>query len=89
MQAIRLHAEQTWMIQKYHLGFTKQHSLIYIQHLLFNLPNSDIWLCDQQGEEIMDWWSKFYASTGEKNKCATYLEEGFDTLKVRMCVKCL
>ncbi|XP_035769106.1 dysferlin [Neolamprologus brichardi] len=34
------------------------------------------------GEEIMDWWSKFYASTGEENKCATYLEEGFDTLKV-------
>uniref|UniRef100_A0A3Q2VZN1 Dysferlin, limb girdle muscular dystrophy 2B (autosomal recessive) n=1 Tax=Haplochromis burtoni TaxID=8153 RepID=A0A3Q2VZN1_HAPBU len=39
-------------------------------------------LVSDQGEEIMDWWSKFYASTGEKNKCATYLEEGFDTLKV-------
>ncbi|KAM4714044.1 dysferlin isoform 1-T1 [Anableps anableps] len=34
------------------------------------------------GEESMDWWSKFYASVGDKNKCGTYLERGFDTLKV-------
>ena len=31
----------------------------------------------------MDWWSKFYASTGEKNKYGTYLERGYDMLKVR------
>ncbi|MEQ2277801.1 hypothetical protein XENORESO_007934, partial [Xenotaenia resolanae] len=36
----------------------------------------------QWGEESMDWWSKFYASIGDKNKCGTYLERGFDTLKV-------
>ncbi|XP_061566582.1 dysferlin isoform X5 [Cololabis saira] len=39
-------------------------------------------LVPDQGEESMDWWSKFYASTGEKNKYGTYLEQGLDTLKV-------
>ncbi|XP_024913615.1 dysferlin isoform X2 [Cynoglossus semilaevis] len=39
-------------------------------------------LVSEQAEESMDWWSKFYASTGEKNKCGSYLEEGYDTLKV-------
>ncbi|XP_069028203.1 dysferlin isoform X3 [Embiotoca jacksoni] len=39
-------------------------------------------LVPEQGEEFMDWWSKLYASTGDKNKCGTYLERGLDTVQV-------
>ncbi|XP_043919995.1 dysferlin isoform X2 [Protopterus annectens] len=39
-------------------------------------------LIPSQEEEFIDWWSKFYASVGERKKCGSYLEKGFDTLKV-------
>jgi len=30
----------------------------------------------------VDWWSKYYASKGEEDKCLHYVEEGYDTLQV-------
>uniref|UniRef100_A0A8B9K2L9 Dysferlin, limb girdle muscular dystrophy 2B (autosomal recessive) n=1 Tax=Astyanax mexicanus TaxID=7994 RepID=A0A8B9K2L9_ASTMX len=38
--------------------------------------------CSSIDDEFMDWWSKFYASTGETKKCGSYLEKGLDTLQV-------
>ncbi|XP_028329756.1 dysferlin [Gouania willdenowi] len=42
-------------------------------------------LIQDQQDEFMDWWSKFYASTGEKKKCEAYVEKGLDTLQVYDC----
>ncbi|KAK5854059.1 hypothetical protein PBY51_015161 [Eleginops maclovinus] len=33
-------------------------------------------------KEAVDWWSKFFASIGEQEKCAPYLKKGYDTLQV-------
>uniref|UniRef100_A0A8C8HWI5 C2 domain-containing protein n=1 Tax=Oncorhynchus tshawytscha TaxID=74940 RepID=A0A8C8HWI5_ONCTS len=33
-------------------------------------------------KETVDWWSKFYASIGDQEKCRPYLQKGYDTLKV-------
>uniref|UniRef100_A0A8C4GJ44 Myoferlin like n=1 Tax=Dicentrarchus labrax TaxID=13489 RepID=A0A8C4GJ44_DICLA len=35
-----------------------------------------------QEEEAVDWWSKFYASIGEQEKCGPYLKKGYDKLQV-------
>uniref|UniRef100_A0A8C3Q7B7 Uncharacterized protein n=1 Tax=Geospiza parvula TaxID=87175 RepID=A0A8C3Q7B7_GEOPR len=42
-------------------------------------------LLTAQEEEIVDWWSKFYASVGEYEKCGQYIKKGYDTLKVYDC----
>uniref|UniRef100_A0A665W534 Myoferlin n=1 Tax=Echeneis naucrates TaxID=173247 RepID=A0A665W534_ECHNA len=39
----------------------------------------------KEEKETIDWWSKFYASTGDHEKCGPYLEKGYDTLKVYDC----
>ncbi|KAG8435205.1 hypothetical protein GDO86_013229 [Hymenochirus boettgeri] len=33
-------------------------------------------------EEVVDWWSKYYASIGEHDKCGQYVQKGYATLKV-------
>ncbi|XP_024152438.1 myoferlin isoform X2 [Oryzias melastigma] len=39
----------------------------------------------QEEKEDVDWWSKFYASLGEQQKCGPYLKKGYDTFKVYNC----
>uniref|UniRef100_A0A674AXE8 Myoferlin n=1 Tax=Salmo trutta TaxID=8032 RepID=A0A674AXE8_SALTR len=39
-------------------------------------------LLEAQEKETVDWWSKFYASIGDHEKCRPYLQKGYDTLKV-------
>ncbi|XP_075313880.1 myoferlin-like isoform X2 [Odontesthes bonariensis] len=39
-------------------------------------------LLEAQEKETVDWWSKFYASVGDREKCGPYLRKGYDTLTV-------
>ncbi|TMS22003.1 Myoferlin [Larimichthys crocea] len=39
----------------------------------------------EKEKETVDWWSKFYASTGDQERCGPYLKKGYDTLKVYDC----
>ncbi|XP_055083337.1 LOW QUALITY PROTEIN: myoferlin [Periophthalmus magnuspinnatus] len=36
----------------------------------------------EQEEETVDWWSKFFASVGQQEKCGPYLKKGYDSLQV-------
>lgn len=41
-------------------------------------------------EEDIDWWSKYYASTGDVEKSEQYLSLGYDKLQVRIAfILCL
>ncbi|KAL7990477.1 hypothetical protein Chor_013907, partial [Crotalus horridus] len=42
-------------------------------------------LLTAQEKEVVDWWSKFYASIGDTEKCGQYVQKGYDTLKVYNC----
>ena len=41
------------------------------------------WKKTQIIEEDIDWWCKFYASTGDRKKCGSYLMKGYEKLTVR------
>ncbi|XP_030629096.1 myoferlin [Chanos chanos] len=51
------------------------------QDLCINMEESRTHL-EAQEKETVDWWSKFYASIGEHEKCRPYLQKGYDTLEV-------
>lgn len=36
----------------------------------------------EKEEETIDWWSKFYASVGDHERCGPYLKKGYHTLQV-------
>ncbi|XP_056221234.1 myoferlin-like isoform X1 [Seriola aureovittata] len=54
------------------------------KHVSINMEESRP-LLEAQEKETIDWWSKFYASTGDQEKCGPYLKKGYDTLKVYEC----
>ncbi|XP_072229894.1 myoferlin-like isoform X2 [Leuresthes tenuis] len=39
-------------------------------------------LLEAQEKETVDWWSKFYASVGDRERCGPYLRKGYDTLTI-------
>ncbi|XP_005991617.1 myoferlin isoform X1 [Latimeria chalumnae] len=58
------------------------------QDIVIDMDDSKPLLASQLVEkevETVDWWSKFYASVGEHEKCGQYLQKGYDTLKVYNC----
>ncbi|XP_028820324.1 myoferlin-like [Denticeps clupeoides] len=55
------------------------HSMSTALHKMATVPHH---IRVEKEKETIDWWSKFYASTGELEKCGPYMQKGYDTLKV-------
>uniref|UniRef100_A0A671PQ71 Myoferlin-like n=1 Tax=Sinocyclocheilus anshuiensis TaxID=1608454 RepID=A0A671PQ71_9TELE len=46
------------------------------------MPNPSKQVQRTDMKDTVDWWSKFYASINEHEKCGPYLQKGYDTLTV-------
>ncbi|KAJ0060089.1 hypothetical protein NL108_003925 [Boleophthalmus pectinirostris] len=55
------------------------------KHVSINMEDERRPLLEAQEKETVDWWSKFYASMGDQEKCGPYVKKGYDTLKVYDC----
>ena len=47
---------------------------------MYNVNNAVQLKKPTQDVEV-DWWSKYYASKGETEKCMNYVEQGYDTIQ--------
>ncbi|XP_044194443.1 myoferlin-like isoform X4 [Thunnus albacares] len=75
------------LLEAQHIEKVRQYHKIYLLYQVqrIMLAKVKIMQFNHQEKETVDWWSKFYASTGEQEKCGPYLKKGYDTLKVYEC----
>ncbi|XP_008284661.1 myoferlin isoform X2 [Stegastes partitus] len=52
------------------------------EDVVIDIDERPIEKTEEEEAEAVDWWSKFYASVGEREKCGPYLKKGYDTLQV-------
>ncbi|KAK7901768.1 hypothetical protein WMY93_018537 [Mugilogobius chulae] len=50
--------------------------------VVINIEESSVVKTELQTEKTVDWWSKFFASVGQQEKCGPYLAKGYDSLQV-------
>uniref|UniRef100_A0A3P9PXD5 Myoferlin n=1 Tax=Poecilia reticulata TaxID=8081 RepID=A0A3P9PXD5_POERE len=49
---------------------------------MITAAQGDVAIDIEEEDEAVDWWSKFYASIGQHEKCGPYLKLGYDKLQV-------
>lgn len=50
-------------------------------HFMFQKEKKEV------SEEFLDWWSKFFASIGDEEKCGEYLNKGYKKMTVRSRIR--